>query len=424
MKPKIFLLLILFLLCAGFTFPLKAQYFFNVKQTFHETDHQVFFAGYSEEGNFVATTGSDNNIIIWNAESGIIFRTLVGLKKRQNDVFYSEEGDLLLSGGEDQVITRWDTKTLEMTATFSGHQGPVKSIDVSPDRKLLASGSSDHMIRIWDIGNHSMIYELKEHNKDVNAVQFSPDGRLLASGSADKKLILWNVSSGSIKGFTQAHNGWIRDVKFSPDGKLMASCGDDKLIKIWTVPDLVNIKTLKGHKKWVQTIDFTPDGKYLVSGGHDKLIMLWDVNEEKVLYQSEKQAQIVLSVRINPLQPDFISSCLLSENMNKWALSGFEMAQWEGGGTGMPGQPDEVQRTDQATGEYPQIEIFSPEFKNNSVEHNQGEIFIVGRVQDPAGINALLLNRKPVSFSETGIFQINQNLIKGENRLELAAINN
>ena len=417
--PLTFLLLI-----AGITFPLKAQYFFNVKQTFHEIDHQVFFTGYSDKGNYVVTSGSENNIIIWNAESGIIYRTLVGLKKRPNDVFYAEDVDLLFSGGEDQLITSWNTKTLEITGTFRGHQGPIKTIDISPDRKLLASGSSDQMIRIWDIGTHSMIFEFKEHKNDVNSVQFSPDGKLLASGSADKKLILWNVSSGSIKGFTQAHNGWIRDVKFSPDGKLMASCGDDKLIKIWTVPDLVNIKTLKGHKNWVQTIDFTPDGKYLVSGGHDQLIILWDIDGEKALYQSEKQGQIVLSVDISPVQPDLISSCLLSENINKWALSGLDMAQWQADDISSPKQSDEEQLTEQVTGEYPQIEVFSPEFINNVIEHDQAEIYIVGRIQDPAGINALLLNRKPVSFSETGIFQINQNLIKGENRLELAAINN
>jgi len=62
--------------------------------------------------------------------------------------------------------------------------------------------------------------------------------------------------------------------------------------------------------------------KNLISGGHDQLIILWEIVSGKILYQSEKQGQIVLSVDISPKQPDFISSILLSEDLKIWALSG------------------------------------------------------------------------------------------------------
>ena len=75
------LLVIICSICGGVT-PLSAQFLFNVKQTFRETDHQIYFTGYSDRGSYIITTGSDNNIILWNAESGIIYRTLAGLKKR------------------------------------------------------------------------------------------------------------------------------------------------------------------------------------------------------------------------------------------------------------------------------------------------------------------------------------------------------
>ena len=56
----------------------------NVTNTLQETRHGIFFADYSPDGKYIVTTGSDNNIIIWNAETGTIYRTLAGLKKRTN----------------------------------------------------------------------------------------------------------------------------------------------------------------------------------------------------------------------------------------------------------------------------------------------------------------------------------------------------
>lgn len=419
-------------------FTLHAQYSFNVKRTFTETSHQIFYAGFSSDGKYIVTTGSDNSIIIWITESGIIYRTLAGTKKRQNIALYSSEKNILLSGGEDNIVTLWNPATLKMVSTFSGHQGPIKSLDISPDSKYLATGSVDKTIRIWDISSGNLIYELKGHKKDVNSVQFSPDGKKLASGSADGTIILWNLVNGNILSSKEAHKGWIRCVRFSPDGNIIASCGDDKLILIWSIPELNNLYTLTGHRNWVQSIDFTPDGKNMVSGGHDELIILWEIATGKMLYQSEKQGQIVLSVDISPDQPDFISASLLSEDLKVWALSGLDEAQWK---IPEPISPAETeiavtqkekpieQETIKPPAEeefpdaYPKIEIYSPALTNNSLIQDQPEIFIIGRVDDPDGIYSLYINKNSVSLSEAGVFQHNLKLTKGINTVELIALN-
>ncbi len=416
-------LLILSFVLFSHSHQVKAQYIFNVKQTFHETDHQIYFTGYSDKGSYIITTGSDNNIILWNAGTGIVHRTLAGLNKRTNVALYLEDQEKLYAGGEDNLITVWNTGTMKMEASFSGHGGPVKTIAVSPDGKYLASGGGDLSVRLWDIGQNSLIFEMKAHKKDVTGLDFSPDEKILASVSADKQLILWNVSSGGILARTDAHKGWVRDARFSPDGKSIATCGDDRLIVIRSVPDLGIVKTLQGHRDWVQTLDYSPDGRFLLSGGHDQLIMLWEVATGKLLCQSEKQGQIVLSVDIDPLHPDFISASLLSEDLTKWALSGPEMDRWT--------LPSSVFQSDIKTipaGEwgdlsYPRMEIFSPVLTDNRCEVNQDEVLIIGRVEDPDGISSLQINRNPVPVSQTGIFQYNLPLVSGENRVELMAVN-
>lgn len=424
-------------------FSLNAQYNFNIKRTYSETSHQIFNANYNTTGKYIVTSGSDNNILIWNAETGIIFKTLVGLKKRPNAVVFDEENNVLVSGGEDNEITIWDPLTSNISATLTGHRAAVKSLSLNPDGRVLTSGSADRTIRIWDINNNTLIYELKGHKKEVNAVIFSPDGSLLASAGADKMIIIWNVASGTMLRSGQVHSGWIRDVEFSPDGNLIASCGDDDLIILSKTSDLSIVNTLKGHSDWVQTIDFSPDGKYLLSGSHDRRIMLWDVASGKMLSQSEKQGQIILSVDFNPVKADFISASLLSENLENWAVSGiddsFPISLAEKKLAGQPPdttvkvnaqkEQDEIQENVEIPVARPSvpensvIEILSPANQQGIINHDKNSIFLIGRVNDPEGASAIMINKNWISLSEAGIFEFKMNLVKGVNPVNLVTVN-
>ena len=330
-----------------------------------------------------------------------------------------------------------------ISATLTGHSAAVKSLSLNPDGRLLASGSADKTIRIWDIENKNSIYELKGHNNEVNAVSFSPDGSLLVSAGADKRIILWNVASGSILKQGQVHSGWIRDVEFSPDGNMIASCGDDDLVILSNTSDLSLIHSLKGHRDWVQTIDFSPDGKYLLSGGHDRLIMLWDVASGKKLLQSERQGQIILSVDFSPVKSDFISASLLSENLELWAVSGIDDSfpislaekklEGQQADTAVkviePQEPDEKQEVveipviEPTIPENSVIEILSPAHHDGIINHDQSTVFLIGRVTDPEGTGAIMVNKNWITLSEAGIFECKMNLVKGANPVKLLTVN-
>jgi len=424
-------------------FPLNAQYNFNIKRTFNETNHQIYDAHFNTTGKYIITSGSDNNILVWNAETGIIFKTLAGLKKRPNTAVFNDQNNVLVSAGEDNDITIWDPLTSNISATLTGHRAAVKSLSLNPDGRLLASGSADGTIRIWDVKNKNSIYELKGHKNEVNAVSFNADGSLLVSAGADKRIIIWNVANGSILRSEQVHSGWIRDVEFSPNGNMIASCGDDDLIIISKTSDLSVIHSLKGHRDWVQTIDFSPDGKYLLSGGHDRLIMLWDVASGIKLLQSERQGQIILSVDFSPEKADFISASLLSENLELWAVSGidesFPMSLAKQKLSGQ--QPDttvkaikqqepderhevvEIPDINPSIPENSVIEILSPAHRDGIINYNKSTIFLIGRVTDPEGTGAIMVNKNWITLSEAGIFECKMNLVRGANPVNLLTVN-
>jgi WD40 repeat protein len=437
------------LACLGILGNVNAQYNFNVKRTLGETNHQIVYASYNSDGKYIITAGTDSSIIIWNADSRIIYRTLAGLKGRPNVAVFSADNEFVLSGGWDNKVSMWALGTdPKIVKTFEeGYTSPIKSLGVSPDRKYFATGSAGGTIKIWDIRSTNLVYDLKGHNKnkDVNAVAFSPDGKTLASGGDDGMLILWNIENGILIGSRLAQKNGIQAIAFSPDGKLLASCGYDNIINIWQVPGLNNQAILKGHNNWVQTIDFSPDSKTLISGGRDEFIILWDVTSGTILHKSGKQGHVVLSLDFSPVRPDFISASYKSEVLETWALSGLNTAQWEGALqkqiTGaktetdekritselqMPGQKTVLTKTappSDKRSKVPMIELFSPVPVQNYITCDKNEILMIGRVNDSTGINAFLINNKIVKLSDAGVFQFNCNLVNGENFVYLTAVN-
>lgn len=421
----------------------NAQYNFNVIRTLSEMNHQVVFATYNNDGSLIVTAGSDSSLIIWNADRKIIHRTLTGLKGRPNSAVFTIDNKYVISGGRDNIATMWDLGTMpsRIVKTFEGHKGSIKSIDVSSNGKYLATGSEDKTVRIWDLQTGNLVYELKGHSKDVNSVIFTPDGKTLASGGADGVINLWNMTNGSRLVSQTGHKGYVRDLAFTNDGQLLASCGDDKIISTWQIPGLIRSGTFQGHKDRVQTVDFSPDGKNLISGGWDKLIILWDVSNQKIILQSEKQKQIVVSLDICPSQSDFISSYYGMEDLETWVITGLDEAQWKKPQTITSTGAQQKVTTETSQSEVreekkvilPQtksvssgksmIQIFTPSPVDGRIVHNKISITLVGQVTDSSGISAFMINNKPVTLSDAGVFQYTLNLRKGDNPLSLIAIN-
>lgn len=90
-------------------------------------------------------------VIVWDASSGAIVRTLVGHDGEVDSVEYSRDGKIIVSGGKDKTIKTYDAATGEPRQTITGHTGRVESLAISADGMLLATGGGggDTSVRIW-----------------------------------------------------------------------------------------------------------------------------------------------------------------------------------------------------------------------------------------------------------------------------------
>ena len=179
---------------------------------------------FSSDGNTIASSSNDRTIALWNANTGELLRTLTGHIENVNTVAFSPDGKTIASGGgrlvylggrEDsgtcvgQEIRLWNASTGELFKTLTGHTSVVNSVVFSPDGNTIASGSGHWMgyegvvsageeVRLWNANTGELLKTLTGHKDVVSSVAFSPDGNLIVSGDR----YYWDefLSSGAFSG--------------------------------------------------------------------------------------------------------------------------------------------------------------------------------------------------------------------------------
>jgi WD40 repeat protein len=288
--------------------------------TFGDKKHGIINTAVSSDGTLLATSGNDNNVVIWNIQANSIYRKLSGVDKVTKSLAFSSNGQLLITGGKDSKVYIWNIDRGTILYALAGHNGDVNAVCFNFNSTLAASGGSDKTIKVWDVSKGMIINTLSGHVKEVTSVAFNPSGTKMASTSADGTIKIWSTSTWMPERTIEAHKDWARCVSFSADGLTLASCGDDKLVKVYDASG--NEKwALSGHKDRVVELSFSPDSRYLVSGSFDQKFIIWDLLTGKMVFHSPSQGEIVYSVSFNPNGQSVIVSKLFKHDLSVWDVS-------------------------------------------------------------------------------------------------------
>jgi len=231
---------------------------------------------FSPDGNTLASTDSDGQIMLWDVVSGQVRMTLPSqFANPVSDIIFSQDGNTLASVS-DNSIRLWDVTSGDVRLTLP-KSGVVTDLAFSPDGKSLAAVGQDARITLWDSQSGSISQVITDHQGGVNAIAFSPDSTILAIGGQNAQINLWSKATGlkqlNLPGVV---NTAVTDLLFSPDGKTLAAVGQNARITLWDSQSGSTSQILTGHQNGVNAIAFSPNSKILATGGQDAQIKLWD----------------------------------------------------------------------------------------------------------------------------------------------------
>jgi WD40 repeat protein len=142
-------------------------------------------------------SGSSSNLQIYNYETGVFTRTLIG---HSDSVFSIEmlSEQFMASGGYDQKVIIWDLSSYSIKYTLTGYTNAVYCLK-RLSFNLMASGEMYGLIIIWDWLTGERIYYLNGHTDIIyfNSLDLY-DEQTLISGSFDRTVKFWNFTNGTL----------------------------------------------------------------------------------------------------------------------------------------------------------------------------------------------------------------------------------
>jgi WD40 repeat protein len=190
---------------------------------------------WSPDGNFMASSSNDGYVRIWDtANDWSLSQIFVSIPDTIREVTWSPDGKWIATTEENDVKL-WDAETGELTQTLEGHKDIVGHIDWSPHSDKLASTSDDQSIIIWDTQTGSGQFIL-DHNAYVSSIAWAPNGEILASGSGDGIIHLWDPNTGDKITDFEGHSDSVRDLDWTNDNKFLASTAlFEGAVRIWKI---------------------------------------------------------------------------------------------------------------------------------------------------------------------------------------------
>ncbi len=206
-------------------------------------------AALSPDGKFIAVTGWQLPVQLWDPETRQLIKTICD-KTDRRVLTFSASGEILAGGGSGNNYSIWSAGKWKERRYKIGKidpAGEMTAIDISGDENYLATGHNESSIVIFSLKERRELHNFFVRDAATHDVKFSPDSKILATAHQDKKIYLWDVETAGMLAVLARHTDVVRSLAFSPDGTALASGGEDRKILIWrTGPPAAPVQAVPG----------------------------------------------------------------------------------------------------------------------------------------------------------------------------------
>ncbi len=225
---------------------------------------------WSADGRWLASTGNDGRVCLWDAASHGLVRELVELDGQILCARFSPDSKLLASPGEGSALVLWSVPEGGVTATLEGDGGRVGYLAFSPDGTRLAAAHADGRVRLWDVAAKKLVRVLEGHSPGQVALSFHPrtDELLTASGRGLRR---WNAHTGEALGALPDAVSGVHYLEHSPDGTRIAAGLADAKLELWKT-DTAEVLLRLDYSAGVFFTTWTKDGQGLFALPMDETV--------------------------------------------------------------------------------------------------------------------------------------------------------
>ena len=278
---------------------------------------------FSPDGGTLATTGSDDRILLWRGSfsepdteipggpvvafsptgshllsgspGGQLRIHQLGSKVSRDKIikfsgaisgiaFVGRE-QLVVSLGQPGVASHYPTSLwlwklladMPMLRLPVDCRNGIRALTGYPDRRLIVWVTDNKWLYVQDITRPPA----KPHPipKDCRAIALSPDGKSLAV-TADWDVLLFDMEKWPAPPrMVGRHTGAVTCLAFTPDSRSLLSGGWDETVRSWDLLGARPPLTLKWPVGRVSSLAIAPDGLRAVVGGETGSLSVWDLDD-------------------------------------------------------------------------------------------------------------------------------------------------
>ncbi|KAK4727985.1 hypothetical protein R3W88_032902 [Solanum pinnatisectum] len=251
-------------------------FFLKNIHNYHATSIELVCCHFNTQGEFLATGGHDNKVMIWNLGNNN-FSSREGHIQDITDIRFKPNSTMFATSSLDKTVKIWDAA--EPTKTYrnlEGHHGHVMSVDYHPTMvDLLSSCDHNNEIRLWNVNGGDCMLSLKGHDGNILSICWDITGNYMASVSEDRARI-WSIREGM----------WIFELlsgvnKFQSciyhPGKILALViGSNKFLELWNPMSKANItSSYRAHDGIISSLADLRAKGIIASVSHDRMIKIW-----------------------------------------------------------------------------------------------------------------------------------------------------
>lgn len=145
------------------------------------------------DSNILASTGSDNSIVLYDLRTNSPTQKLVQQMRTNALCWNPMEPFNFVTGNEDHNAYYYDMRKMDRALNvFKDHVSAVMDVDISPTGDEVVTGSYDKTLRIYKTnhGHSREVYHTKRM-QHVFQAKYSMDSKYILSGSDDGNVRLW-----------------------------------------------------------------------------------------------------------------------------------------------------------------------------------------------------------------------------------------